>query len=194
MEVPEGLFYHPEFITPDEEGSLAELLRRLEYTEVRMHGVVARRVVRHFGVDYAYESRQVISAEDLPSELEWLRFRCAELATLAPERLVEGLVNNYPPGAGIGWHRDAPMFGSKVVGVSLLAPCRMRFRRTVKGEKQVYVQELDRRSAYVLSGAARASWQHSIPPVKEHRYSITFRTLRSSRSNEKPLLRSTAAG
>jgi alkylated DNA repair dioxygenase AlkB len=30
----------------------------------------------------------------------------------------------------------------------------------------------------VLAGEARWKWQHSIPPTKEERYSITFRTLR----------------
>jgi alkylated DNA repair dioxygenase AlkB len=37
---------------------------------------------------------------------------------------------------------------------------------------------LEPRSAYALTGAARWSWQHSIPATKELRYSITFRTLR----------------
>jgi hypothetical protein len=32
----------------------------------------------------------------------------------------------------------------------------------------------------VLDGAARWQWQHSIPPGREERYSITFRTLRAS--------------
>jgi alkylated DNA repair dioxygenase AlkB len=32
----------------------------------------------------------------------------------------------------------------------------------------------------VMSGSAREEWQHSIPPVKEPRWSITFRTLRTS--------------
>ena len=36
------------------------------------------------------------------------------------------------------------------------------------------------RSGYVLSGAARYAWQHSIPPTKALRYSITFRTLKAS--------------
>jgi alkylated DNA repair dioxygenase AlkB len=53
------------------------------------------------------------------------------------------LVTRYPPGAGIGWHRDAPTFGGKVVG-----------------------------------GEAGWAWQHSIPPVKSLRYSVTFRTVR----------------
>jgi hypothetical protein len=34
------------------------------------------------------------------------------------------------------------------------------------------------RSAYLLSGPARSVWEHSIPPVDELRYSITFRNLR----------------
>jgi alkylated DNA repair dioxygenase AlkB len=34
------------------------------------------------------------------------------------------------------------------------------------------------RSGYVLAGAARYAWQHSIPPIKALRYSIAFRTLK----------------
>jgi alkylated DNA repair dioxygenase AlkB len=45
-----------------------------------------------------------------------------------PGELVDPLVTRYPPGAGIGWHRDAPQFG-EVGGISLLTACRMRFRR-----------------------------------------------------------------
>jgi alkylated DNA repair dioxygenase AlkB len=33
------------------------------------------------------------------------------------------------------------------------------------------------RSAYLLSGAARTEWEHSIPPMDALRYSITFRNL-----------------
>jgi alkylated DNA repair dioxygenase AlkB len=34
------------------------------------------------------------------------------------------------------------------------------------------------RSAYLLSGKARWSWQHSIPATKDLRHSVTFRTLK----------------
>lgn len=34
------------------------------------------------------------------------------------------------------------------------------------------------RSAYLLTGQARWTWQHSIPPGSALRYSLTFRTLR----------------
>ena len=106
-----------------------------------------------------------------------MRQRAADLAGEEPEKLVEVLVQRYPPGATIGWHRDAPAFGT-VVGVSLGGTCRLRFQRRTGDRRRVWEIPLDPRSGYVLAGEARRSWQHSIPPTKELRYSITFRTLR----------------
>jgi alkylated DNA repair protein (DNA oxidative demethylase) len=156
-------------------------LEDVEYREVVMHGRAAKRTVRHFGLDYDYQSRETVPTDPFPEELEWLRSRSAELAERAPAELVQVLVSRYPPGAGIGWHRDAPMFG-RIVGVSLGGPCRMRFqRRAAGGERLLEEIELAPRSAYLLSGSARWAWQHSIPATKEPRYSITFRTLRERR-------------
>ena len=76
-----------------------------------------------------------------------------------------------------GWHRDAPAFGI-VVGISLLASARLRFQRGRREQRRTWEVALAPRSGYVLAGAARWSWEHSIPPAKELRYSITFRTLR----------------
>ena len=144
-----------------------------------MHGVVAKRTARHFGFDYDYERRGVIrDAEPIPDWLLPVRAAGAELAGIGPDELVEALVQRYPQGAQIGWHRDAPMFGS-VVGVSLLSASRMRFRRDVDGERQSAELELAARSGYVLAGDARTKWQHHVPPTKSLRYSITFRTLRN---------------
>ena len=146
-----------------------------------MHGRAAKRTVRHFGLDYDYQSRDVVPADPFPAKLEWLRERCAELAEREPVELAQVLVARYPPGAGIGWHRDAPMFG-RVVGVSLGGHARMRFqRRTKDDERLVDELELEPRSGYLLSGEARWTWQHSIPAGKELRYSLTFRTLREDR-------------
>jgi alkylated DNA repair dioxygenase AlkB len=50
----------------------------------------------------------------------------------------------------------------------------------VGGEREVAAVELAPRSAYMLSGKARWSWQHSIPAGKALRYSVTFRTLKRS--------------
>jgi len=175
---PQGLVYRPDLLTPEEERALLEELDQLEFHEIRMHGVVARRTARHFGVDYDYERRGTIAdAEPVPGWLEAGRARAAELAGVAPEELAEALVQRYPEGAPIGWHRDAPQFGI-VVGVSLLSPARMRFRRDKGGERQTYEILLEPRSGYVLAGESRTAWQHQVPPAKGLRYSITFRTLR----------------
>lgn len=105
-----------------------------------------------------------------------MRVRAAQLADLDADDLVEVLVQRYPEGAQIGWHRDAPTFGT-VVGVSLLAASRMRFRRGSGDDARAFEVELPPRSGYVLGGEARTRWQHHIPPTKALRYSITFRTL-----------------
>jgi alkylated DNA repair dioxygenase AlkB len=179
--LPEGLVYRDDFVTPEEEDDLLALLAGIEFRAVTMRGQTARRAVRHFGLDYDYEGGGLVPTAPLPEPMHWLRDRCAALMEREPADLVQILVSRYPAGAGIGWHRDAPMFGSKVAGVSLRAPCRMRFQRTLKGERSVAAIELAPRSAYLLSGAARWSWQHSIPATKDLRYSVTFRTLRRER-------------
>jgi alkylated DNA repair dioxygenase AlkB len=176
-ELPEGLLYRPDFITPDEERALLVELERLDYGQVVMHGQAAKRTVRHFGYRYEYESWKLVPTEPLPASLVWLRDRAARLVGLDAEQFAETLVTRYPPGAGIGWHRDAPMFGPRVVGVSLLAPCTMRFQRRTASVRKTFALALEPRSAYVLAGSARWTWQHSIPATKGLRYSVTFRTL-----------------
>jgi alkylated DNA repair protein (DNA oxidative demethylase) len=177
--LPEGLAYVEEFVTVEEQRLLA-LFDELDFRDVTMRGQTARRTVRHFGLDYAYETGELVPADPLPGPMEWLRERCAGLMEREPGDLVQILVSRYPAGAGIGWHRDAPMFGSPIAGVSLRAACRMRFQRTVRGERSVAAIELAPRSAYLLSGKARWSWQHSITAAKDLRYSVTFRTLKRS--------------
>jgi alkylated DNA repair dioxygenase AlkB len=177
---PAGLLDREQFVTPGEEAQLLDTVEALELRELTMRGQKARRTVRHFGLDYDYESGELEAADPLPESLEWLRERVGGLMERDPADLVQILVSRYPGGAGIGWHRDAPMFGSKVAGVSLGAPARMRFQRSVRGAREVAAVDLEPRSAYVLGGAARWSWQHSIPASKDQRYSITFRTLRRS--------------
>jgi len=178
---PEGLLYKDDFVSAGEERALLDVLGALDFRAVTMRGQTARRTVRHFGLDYDYERGGLVETDPLPDALEWLRERCAALIEREPADLVQILVSRYPEGAGIGWHRDAPMFGSRIPGVSLAAPCRMRFQRTVQGTRHVAEVELAPRSVYVLSGKARWSWQHSIPAAKALRYSVTFRTLRRER-------------
>jgi alkylated DNA repair protein (DNA oxidative demethylase) len=171
--LPEGFRYLPDFVSQDEERALLQHMPEASFREVRMRGQAALRRAAHYGWDYGYESWEISPTAPVPGWLLPLRERAAGLIDVAPPALEEVLVTEYPPGAGIGWHRDAPMFGPAVVGVSLGAAEKFRFRRA--GETSALVVEP--RSAYILEGPARKGWQHSIPGGKALRYSITFRTL-----------------
>lgn len=178
-ELPPGFQYRPEFLSPAEEEELLRHISALQFSEVRMRGVVARRRVLQFGWRYSFETYQLTAGAELPAYLTGLQARAAELAGLAAQELSEALITEYQPGATIGWHRDAPMFGV-VVGISLRAACTFKLRPG-NGE-QALALEMPPRSAYVLDGDARTRWQHSIPAVKALRYSVTFRTLRKARA------------
>lgn len=174
---PAGFQYRAEFLTPAEETTLLAALRSSSFTEVRMRGRLARRRTIHFGWLYGYESSRITPGPPIPDFFGPIRERAAALAGIAPSELVEALVNEYPPGAGIGWHVDAPQFGV-VIGVSLLTPCRLRFQRASEDARDTRAAWLAPRSCYVLDGEARWRWRHMIPPQHALRYSITFRSLR----------------
>jgi len=178
-EHPIGLRYCEDMVTVEEEAQLEGWLVTLDMEPVVMHGIPSRRQVGHFGVGYDYQAWTTSQADRIPRELLDLRVRAASIAAVQPSTFVEALVTRYPTGAGIGWHRDASAFGPIVVGVSLCADAVMRFqRRATGGERRVFEQPLARRSAYLLSGSARAAWQHSVPAVKKQRWSVTFRQVR----------------
>ncbi|MDQ2660316.1 MAG: alpha-ketoglutarate-dependent dioxygenase AlkB [Actinomycetota bacterium] len=178
VEQPSGLSYRDDLISADEESALLERFAPLELTPLVMHGVASRRLTRHFGVGYDFDTRGTVEVEPVPEHLLDLRERAAQLSGVEPESFVEALVSFYPPGATIGWHKDVLAFGGVVVGISLGSHCVMRFQRTAAGgERRVFEQPLAPRSAYVLTGAARWTWQHSIPPVADDRWSVTFRQL-----------------
>lgn len=109
--------------------------------------------------------------------LIWLRDRAAGVAGLDPGDFVAALVTRYVPGAGIGWHRDFPVFGPTVFGVSLATPCKFKLRLQ-KEPRRVFQISLAPRSLYVMTGDARSLWEHSIPPVQVLRYSVTYRMLK----------------
>lgn len=176
--LPEGFRYQPNLIGPADEHALLACVQELPFREVEFHGYTGRRRVVSFGWRYDFSGRQLLKADDIPDFLLTLRPAAAAFAGMEPEALQHVLVTEYGPGAGIGWHRDKSVFG-ETVGVSLLSPCVLRLRRKVGERKweRTYLTA-EPRSAYLLSGPARADWEHSIPPMDAPRYSITFRNLR----------------
>lgn len=183
-ERPVGLVHRDDLVTPGEERDLLAWLATEETEPVVMHGTESLRRVRHYGVAYDFTSWTTTPTEPVPDELLGLRSRAGHLAGVDASTLVQALATRYPPGAGIGWHRDAAAFGPVVVGVSLGADAVLRFqRRAAGGARRVFEQPLARRSGYVLTGAARSTWQHSIPAVATERWSVTFRQLRGRRDD-----------
>lgn len=175
--LPQGLRYQQELITRDEEGTLVRKISELPFKPFDFHGHLANRLVIGFGLRYDYDRRQVVQAPPIPEFLFPLRRKVADFADRRAEEFAQVLINEYRPGAGIGWHRDKPHF-EIVAGVSLLAPCSFRLRRKTGARWERKTIAVEPRSLYVMTGAARNEWEHSIRPVAEHRYSVTFRTLR----------------
>jgi alkylated DNA repair dioxygenase AlkB len=191
--LPPGFLYQSDFISDDDESHLVNLIAGLQFSAVIMRGVAAKRRTAHFCRSYEFESFKLGPAPPMPEFLLPFRKRAASLTSHQPDEFAEALVSEYSPGAAIGWHRDAPPFGV-IVGISLLAPCTMKFRPwpvPAKGaapaskRTRPLSQTLEARSVYVIEGKARSHWQHHIPPAEALRYSVTFRTLRSGRGGEK---------
>lgn len=177
--MPEGFVYLEKVISADAERHFVERFALLPFAPFEFHGFLGRRRVVSFGWRYDYAGRQIRPSGQLPEFLLPLRERAAEVAGLAPESLQQILVTEYAPGAPIGWHRDKPMF-QDVVAISFMAPCLLRFRRRLHDGWDRRSFDVMPRSAYVLRGAARTDWEHSIPPLSALRYSVTFRNLRDS--------------
>lgn len=177
--LPEGFQYWPNALTSEEESELITLFRGLDLKPFQFQGHEGNRRVISFGMHYDFAEGRLKEARAFPASLLPLRSKAAAYAMLAPDDLPHVLITEYAPGAGIGWHRDRPVFGD-VIGVSFRSECRFRFRRRV-GEKWERVSKLlAPRSIYLMRGPARSIWQHSIPPGEELRYSVTFRTLKDA--------------
>jgi len=179
-DLPPGLHYRDDFITETEEQELLDAIAGITFSDFEMRGVVARRRVAFFGQSY-----DDMTVRPLPSFLLPLRASVAHWASVEADAFAMALINEYRPGSPIGWHRDAPQYDI-VAGISLLSPCRMKFRpyrstaSTVPPGRRTATHEivLARRSAYLMTRESRTAYEHHIPPVNEFRYSVTFRTLR----------------
>ena len=183
-DVPPGFHYRDHFITEADERVLLDAIADVAFADFEMHGAVARRRVAFFGHSY---DASLGDERPMPEFLRPLAARFASCAGVAGDAFAMALINEYRPGAPIGWHRDAPQYDI-VAGLSLLSPCRMKFRRYVAPSAHAgagaprrsatHEVTLEPRSAYLMTGPSRSQYEHHIPAVSALRYSITFRTLR----------------
>ena len=183
VQVPEGFIYREDFISEAEEQKLVRETQKLQLEPFKYYQFTGKRRTASFGWQYEFGTSEITAAPEIPPFLLPLRTRAGNAFAIEPNSLVQTSIIEYSTGSPIGWHRDIPQFGV-VVGISLGAPCRMRFRKysRVRSKKldrdEALSIELQPRSIYLMSGTSRESWQHSIPPVKELRFAIMMRTLR----------------
>jgi alkylated DNA repair dioxygenase AlkB len=180
LNLPEGFFYYPDFLSEDEEKLAMSEISKLELHHLDYHGYKANRRIRSFGYDYNFENNKLTKGSEIPATFNFLLEKVAKHLSIASSEFAELLVTEYSPGTVINWHRDVPQF-DRIAGISLLSDCTFRLRPYEK-EKQtrssIISFPVQRRSLYVMQRAARWDWQHSIAPVNKLRYSITLRTLR----------------
>src|SRR5262245_53543865 len=171
------MVYEPDFITPDEEAPLLTEISNLPLREAKYKDYTAKRRIMSYGASYDFTSTELIPAGPIPLFLHPLRERVARWVQVPASRFTHALIAEYTTGTQLCWHRDVPDF-EIIAGVSLGGACRMRLRRypPQKGRSAASLSlDLEPRSVYVMRGEARWRWQHSIPPTKAIRYSITFR-------------------
>lgn len=174
---PPGFAYLPDLVSPDEAAALVGQFEQAPFEPFDFRGFKGNRQTVAFGSRYDFTHSRVKTAEPVPDWLRPLKAKAAAFAGVDDDALAQALITEYPPGAGIGWHRDRPEYG-KVVGVSFASACILRFRRPHGHGWRRESVLLQPRSAYLLDGDVRQDWQHSIMPGDRLRYSVTFRTLR----------------
>lgn len=174
--LPAGFAYREDLIGPAGERALAGRFAALPFKPFEFHGYLGKRRVVSFGWRYDYSDRALRRSTPIPDYLLPLREKAAAFAGLAAEQLEQISVIEYAPGAGIGWHRDKPVFND-VIAVSLLAPCALRFRLPSDHGWDRAKLTIVPRSVYLLRGPARRDWYHSIPALEALRYSITLRSM-----------------
>lgn len=171
-----GLALREAMLTDAEEAALIAHIDRCALTPFRFQQWTGKRLTYSYGWNYDFEHVRFAPAEPMPDWLLEVRDRAAALSGLAADDLVQALLIRYDPGAGIGWHKDRPVF-EHVVGISLGNEAVLRLRRRNAAGFDRATVMLPPCAIYHLSGEVRHAWEHSIAPMEVPRWSITFRSL-----------------
>jgi alkylated DNA repair dioxygenase AlkB len=173
---PAGLRYQPEFVSEAAERELVSRVSKLPLQPFQFGAYEGKRRVASFGFRYDYGLRKLQDADPIPAWLASIIGSVETFGDLPAGSVRQILCTEYDAGVGIGWHRDKPHF-DRIFGLSLGSACKFRFRRSAGEKWQRFTLDAAPRSLYMMSGASRQVWEHSIPAVEAPRYSITFRTM-----------------
>ena len=170
-----GLSAQDGFVCRQDEVGLIDAIDAQALTPFKFQQWTGKRLTCSFGWSYDFQSGEIDRADPMPEWLLAIRDRAAAFAGLNGDDLVQALIIRYDPGAGIGWHRDRPIY-EHVIGISLGQPATMRFRRKIDERWQRASLPLEPQGIYHLAGEVRHGWEHSIAPMEKQRHSITFRS------------------
>jgi len=181
MDLPLGLYYQNDFLSPELEQEI------VSYLDKQPWSTKLTRRTQHYGYEYDYKSRKApLSATPISGPLRTVADHLAKYEVLNPTQCI---VNEYTQKQGISAHSDSNIFGPVIVSISLLAPCEMIFTKDTE-EKRITLLP---RSALIMTNEARSLWKHEIrstlkvplpdkstyiKPADYRRISLTFRTLR----------------
>ena len=177
----DGLVYVPDFIAPEEESELLNIIDQQPWiTDLK-------RRVQHYGYRYDYTARNIGADSYLGEVPDWLQKYCEKLYedghfNKKPDQVI---INEYQPGQGISAHIDkADYFGDRIGVISLGSPCVMEFSKN-EIKNPVLLEQC---SFAMMTGDSRYKWKHCIPNRKTDKYngkiikrdrrvSLTFRNV-----------------
>jgi alkylated DNA repair protein (DNA oxidative demethylase) len=93
LEIYDGLFYIPNFITPKEEKALLTHIKQIKWQEVALFGKIAKRRVVHYGMDYNFDRRIVTPTIPQPPFLKRVIHRSADWLKIPKQELAEVLIS-----------------------------------------------------------------------------------------------------
>lgn len=179
--LPDGFRYLPDVLTATEEARLVKGFEALPLKPFEFHGYLGNRRIFTFGHKYMFAGADANADHSIPDAMRPLMEIAGRISGQPATRFEQVMVTEYAPGAGIGWHLDRPNY-EDIVSISFLAPCSLRLRRKAGDGWERRSAQIAPRSAYLLHGAVRTDWQHSIVPMERLRYSVTLRTFKEGKS------------
>jgi alkylated DNA repair dioxygenase AlkB len=176
-DLPEGFRYFPNALSRAEEKSFVQRFEKLPLKPFEFRGYLGKRRIFTFGHKYVFAGQERRADASVSDCFRPLAEIASQISGTSADGFEQIMVTEYAPGAGIGWHRDRPTY-EDIVSISFLVPCMLRLRRRAGADWERRSAYVEPRSAYLLHGPVRNSWQHSIAPMAVLRYSVTLRTFR----------------
>lgn len=122
-----GLIYQADFLTPEEEKGLLEIIATLPLMPARYKEYESKVRILSFGGLNDFNTHTVKPSPALDARLVPLRNRVADWLKIEHGAISHLLVTEYLSGTQLGWHRDVPVYET-IVGISLGNPATIRFR------------------------------------------------------------------